>query len=211
GASRSDAGHRLGRETGPLMPIRAGVIAIGLASMIGCQDPPLPLRFRVTHGESGACFNSDTAKVTTCSAVTMLCSAVVSIRIYNPDDARSPFIHVCKQLTGQPNLCSIAGVDLPQPAQPFAEQTLEVEMTVYPLSELPIDPLTNRPLVDANGELVCPTDVKFDASTGFPVSAVEPCVNDESMGCPVYPAVGGRAFYHPGDPETIVDLGCIDL
>ncbi|HET9992359.1 MAG TPA: hypothetical protein VFQ65_27695, partial [Kofleriaceae bacterium] len=36
-----------------------------------------------------------------------------------------------------------------------------------------------------------------------------PCMPDQP--CEPSPAVGGIAFYHPGDPETVVELGCADL
>src|SRR5258708_38369109 len=31
------------------------------------------------------------------------------------------------------------------------------------------------------------------------------------MSCPPTPAIGGITYYHPGDLETILDLGCTDL
>jgi hypothetical protein len=42
------------------------------------------------------------------------------------------------------------------------------------------------------------------------VSSVEPCPDDPASCAPV-PAVGGRAYYHAGDAETVVDLGCTDV
>ena len=171
-----------------------------LLALAACSDPPLALRFRVTSKPGGACYNTAGMKLTTCSDVTMMCHAVVSIRIFNPNDSLAPYISVCKELTGQPNLCSIAGVDLPQPTQQVNEQTLAVEMVVFPFDPSMKDPVT--------GELTCPTGVQFDAD-GFPIAAVEPCI--AGMACPPTPAIGGIAYYHPGDAETVVDLGCTDL
>jgi hypothetical protein len=48
-------------------------------------------------------------------------------------------------------------------------------------------------------EPVCPTDTLYDASTGFPIASTQT------------PAVGGRAFYHPGDDEILVTMACTDL
>ena len=175
-----------------------------LAMFAACGDPPpLALRFRVTPGSSSACFNTATppVQVTSCADVQMLCQAVVSIRVVSPSDPTAPYISVCQQLVGQPNLCSIAGVDLPAPTQPIPLEDLEVQIAVFPYSTDLLDPTT--------GELQCPTDVQYDA-TGFPVTADEPC-DPESAVCPVVPAVGGLAYYHPGDSETLVDLGCTDL
>ena len=178
--------------------IRLGVIALVAA----CSDPTFALRFRVTQGSEAACLNASGQQVTTCSDVTMLCRAVVSIRIFSPNDPTSPYISVCKELTGQPNVCSIAGVDLPQPPIPVNGQTLEIQMAVYPLNKITTDPNT--------GDLQCPTGVAFDAR-GFPVESVQPCMPGDLGNCPPSPAIGGVAFYHPGDAETIVDLGCTDL
>ncbi len=174
------------------------LIAIGSAA---CSDPPLTLRYRVTAAPEAACLDADSKQVTSCSDVTMACRAAISIRIFNPSEPASPYITVCQELTGQPNLCSIAGVDLPQPAVPVDAQTLEVEVAVYPSNRLTTDSLT--------GQLICPSDVAFDAH-GFPEAAIQPC--DASTGvCQPTPAIGGVAFYHPGDAETVVDLGCVDL
>jgi hypothetical protein len=167
-----------------------------------CSDPSFALRFRVTSGQEAACTNTSGQQVTTCSDVTMQCRAVVSIRIFSPSDPTSPYISVCKELSGQPNVCSIAGVDLPQPAIPVNGQTLEAQMAVYPLEKISTDPKT--------GDLQCPTGVAFDAR-GFPVESVQPCIPGDLGDCPPSPAIGGVAFYHPGDAETIVDLGCTDL
>jgi hypothetical protein len=50
------------------------------------------------------------------------------------------------------------------------------------------------------GELDCgKVPVEFDATRGFPIAG------------PINPAFGGRAFYHPGDSETVVTLGCTDV
>jgi hypothetical protein len=173
-----------------------------VALVAACSDPTFALRFRITPGSEAACLNASGEQVTTCSDVTMLCRAVVSIRVFAPNDPTSPYISVCKELTGQPNVCSIAGVDLPQPAIPVNGQTLEVEMAVYPLNKITADPNT--------GNLQCPTGVAYDAR-GFPVESVLPCTPGDLGECPPSPAIGGVAFYHPGDAETLVDLGCTDL
>jgi hypothetical protein len=37
------------------------------------------------------------------------------------------------------------------------------------------------------------------------------CDNPDPFACPRVPAVGGRAYYHPGDEKTVVDLGGTNL
>jgi hypothetical protein len=184
-----------------VMAIRTvGLVILVVATAGACNDPTLTLRFRVTASPEAACLDAQSHQVTSCSDVTMACRAAVSIRVFNPNDPASPYITVCKELSTQ-NLCSIAAVDLPQPATHVSAQTLEVEMVVYPSAQLATDPMT--------GQLICPSGVTFDA-LGFPEASLQPC--DAASGtCAPTPAIGGVAFYHPGDSETIVDLGCVDL
>lgn len=173
-----------------------------LVALAACTDPTFALRFRITTGAEASCTNLSGEQVTTCGEVTMQCRAVVSIRIFAPSDPTSPYISVCKELGGPQNVCSIATIALPQPPIPINGQTLEVQMAVYPLAKITTDPNT--------GDLQCPTGVAFDAR-GFPVESVQPCTPTDLGDCPPSPAIGGVAFYHPGDTETVVDLGCTDL
>ncbi|HEX4449341.1 MAG TPA: hypothetical protein VH143_00670 [Kofleriaceae bacterium] len=175
---------------------------IALAVLAACGQPPLTLTFDVTSGAEDACFITGNQRASACSDVTLPCRAVVSIRVYSPDDETSPYISVCQELTGQPDLCAIAGVDLPDPPQAIPDQTLEVDIVVFPYSAATIDPAT--------GDLECPVGVQFDAN-GFPIGADQPCIDAPAMQCPPDPAIGGRAFYHPGDSVTNVALGCVDI
>lgn len=178
--------------------LAAAVVFGGLA---GCELPPLRLRFSITDKASQQC-TGDTGNVTTsCEDVSMACDAVLSVRIVPPNDPTVPYVSVCRPLIGaKRTLCAIAGVDLPAPTVPIPEQVLEVQMAVFPASAVPTDPET--------GELVCPR-VEF-AANGLPVTAIPAC-SEQDTSCPRIPAVGGRTFYHPGDEETIVELGCSDF
>lgn len=173
-----------------------------LALLAGCDLPPLSLRFSITDGESETC-TGDTGNLTTsCEDITMLCDAVLSVRVVPPGDPSVPYISVCETLKHpQHKLCGIAGVDLPQPTVPIPEQVLEVQMAVFPASAVSTDPDT--------GALICPP-VEY-AANGLPVQALPVCDDQDPMSCPKVPAVGGRTFYHPGDEETVVELGCSDL
>jgi hypothetical protein len=74
-------------------------------------------------------------------------------------------------------------------------------MAVFPASAIRMDPGTGDP--------VCP-QVVYGANN-LPEANVSPCADPDALTCPHVPAVGGRAFYNPGDDETVVDLGCPDL
>ncbi|MBV8756338.1 MAG: hypothetical protein JO257_03620 [Deltaproteobacteria bacterium] len=175
-----------------------------LLALAACGDPPpMTLKFTITQGDVQSCVSSTGTKAATCSDVTMLCDSYVSIRIFAPGDPTAPFVSACKPLaegTTHKTLCSIAQVDLPAPANPVKAQTLEVDMAVYAKDKL---------AVNAMGEIECPA-AKFGADD-FPVAATEPCTDPDPAICPPDPAVGGRAFYHPGDTETLVTLGCTNL
>lgn len=181
--------------------MRALVLA---ALVVGCSDPTFTLRFRVTDGPADACTKmngSNVVPVTQCQDVPMSCAAVVSIRVFNPNTPTSPVISVCQELmmASNPTLCEIAQVSLPPPASPIEAQTLEVEILVYPKNKLS---------VDGNGTPICPSMVDIGID-GFPTPSLVPCLPDAP--CDPTPAVGGIAFYHPGDQETVVELGCSDL
>lgn len=178
--------------------MRALVLAVVLTA---CSDPTLTLRFRVTDGLADACKNASGDQVTQCQDVPMSCAAVVSIRVFNPNTPTTPVTSVCQELmmAPKPTLCEIAQISLPQPLQPVEAQTLEVEILVYPKNKLQ---------VDQNNVPICPAMVDIGVD-GFPTPSLVPCLPDEP--CEATPAVGGIAFYHPGDPVTVVELGCADL
>jgi len=175
------------------------------ALAIGCSNQTFTLGFRVTDGLADACKVSDgsgTMQVTQCQQVPMTCAAVANIRVFNPNTPTAPIINVCQELLMAPNptLCEVAEVNLPPPMTPVDAQTLQVEILVYPKNMLDVDMSTGMP--------VCPGTVNFGAD-GFPAPSLVPCMPDAP--CEPTPAIGGTAFYHPGDAETIVELGCADL
>lgn len=170
-----------------------------LTLLAACDIPPLTLKFTLTDGDAQQCISPDNGNQTTdCADITMLCKAVLSVRIVPPAHPEQAYISVCKPLVGAQNkLCSIAGIDLPTPTMPIPEQVLEVQMVVFQADQL---------ARDADGNLECPR-IDFSAN-----NLPEPALCDGSEGvCPPRPAVGGRAYYHPGDEETVVKLGCTEL
>lgn len=164
-----------------------------LALLVACDLPPLSLRFKLTGGDSQQCIGDTGNETTDCAEVSMLCTGVLSVRVVAPAEPDVPFTSVCKALNGK-NLCSIASIDLPLPTNPVPAQVLEVQMAVFESTTLS---------VDDNGDPICPP-VQFGANN-LAVSAVN-CADTET--CVPQPAVAGRAFYHPGDDKTVVELGC---
>ncbi|HUS27748.1 MAG TPA: hypothetical protein VMZ53_04550, partial [Kofleriaceae bacterium] len=72
---------------------------------------------------------------------------------------------------------------------------------VFRAMDIQPDPVT--------GEPVCPR-VQF-AANGLPMPVLPICDDPDPFACARVPAVGGRTYYHPGDDETVVDLGCTNL
>jgi hypothetical protein len=171
-----------------------------LAIAAACNDPQLSIRFVLTDGDSQRCISSNNGNETTkCEDITMLCKAVLSVRIVPPNEPEVPYVSVCAPLVGSQNqLCSIAGVDLPRPAVTVYDQVLEVQMAVFEAGSLP---------KDVDGNPICPI-IKF-AANGLPEEVA--CNESDTSLCPPRPAVGGRAFYYPGDDKTVVELGCTEL
>jgi hypothetical protein len=163
---------------------RAALILV----LAGCSAPAPSLNIAFAGPPSQACPS------TACGEVPMKCPAVMGIRIIDPadPDPEHPMYPQCTEMTpnGHKNMCVVANVDLMAPALPVRD--LEVQVAVFPRPVISVDP------ADMN-HLLCPNNVQYTAATGFPVEQAPT------------PALGGRAFYHPGDQAVTVTLGCTDL
>jgi hypothetical protein len=167
--------------------------------------PPLVVEFQLVPptGATQTCLVG-THVATTCQDVPLRCDATLSIRIIAPDDPKVPYVSLCAPIVQRKDLCEITGILLPQPTRAIPSRTLQVEVAIYPTSLLCTDPMT--------GNVICPTDVQYDDTTGLPVLAVVPCEpSDMACRCSPSPAIGGSTYYHPGDRATVVTLGCTDL
>lgn len=167
------------------------IAALGiLAALAGCEAPPLRIAFEITGGPVQACPS------TACSDVPMLCDAVLNVRILRPSEPLAPFVSLCEPVPPNRNrdVCSIASIDLPSRELP--NETLEVQVMIWPLKAVKMDPNTGE--LDCHEIYGTPTSVGFDLH-GFPVEAAPA------------PALGGHAYFHPGDEQTVVTLGCSDL
>ena len=179
--------------------------AAALVVLAACNYAPFALRFTLTDGDAQRCVGDTGTETTNPADITIPCNGVLSVRIVPPKEEAIPYVSLCTPLLAAPDgatphkLSSIASIDLPRPEKPVPEQLLEVQMAVFAL-----DDLTNNGYVDANNDPICP-QVNF-AANNLAVAAVEPCTGSD---CVPEPAYAGRTFYHPGDPETIVKLGCV--
>jgi hypothetical protein len=155
--------------------------------LAACEYPSARLTYAISDDPATSC------GTTSCRDIKLPCEAVISIRIVDPDDPTSPLYSTCEVLP--PNrdmdLCAISTIELGDKPLSLPAKTLEFQMVVWPLSEVQ---------TEVEGVLDCAKhEVKFDAVYGFPVSQ-DPA-----------PAIGGHTFYHPGDDEIRVELGCSNL
>jgi hypothetical protein len=158
-----------------------------IVMLAACNAPPPSLRIAFAGPPTQACPSTD------CADVPMNCPSVISIRIVVPPDVDPdhPLLEQCQEMmpNGHSNMCVVASIDLVE--TPLPVQDLEVQVALYP---------TTAVGVNATGTaLVCPNRVQYSAVTGFPVEQAPT------------PALGGHAFYHPGDQTVTVTLGCTDL
>ena len=160
-------------------------LAILVLALAACNTPTPRLRLALAGPPSQACPSAN------CAEVPMTCKSVMSVRIVDPTQTASPYLSQCVEVPTNRNqtMCALATVDLDAALIPVRD--LEVQVALYPLSVIQPDP--------TKSELICPTKVAYNAATGFPV--------EQSSA----PALGGHAFYHPGDDLVVVTLGCTDL
>jgi hypothetical protein len=162
-----------------------GCAALALA-LAGCHTPTPSLHLELSSGDSQACPS------TACENVALPCRAVMSIQIVDPDDRARPYLSQCEEVPfdNDRTMCSLSRVALDATALPVRD--LEVQVAVFPMTMATPDP--NQP-----SGLRCPSNVRYSAATGYPIEQFPS------------PALGGQAFYHPGDSTVVVKLGCTDL
>lgn len=180
--------------------VRGGSLAAlaALAALGACDTPPLRIAFELSGGPTQACPAPSVAIPPTCSDVPMLCDAVLNIRIVRPSAPQETYLPLCEDIPfvrgGDRDLCPIANIDLPSSRLP--KETLEVQVMIWPRGAVKEDPITGA--LDCREIYGQPVLTMFGVD-GFPLE-ISPA-----------PALGGRAFYHPGDEQTVVRLGCLDL
>ena len=178
---------------------RALVVALAACG----NPPPMVLDYALSQNPQQLCTTTTGQTASTCSDVTLRCASTLSVRIIAPDDPNTPFVSLCEPITtGFKDLCSIAGIDFPEPNRKVPDENLWIEVAVYATDSLCSDP--NDP---TGVTKLCPTDVGYDDTTGLPIDAAPICSPDQKC-CAPAPAIGGRGLYRPGDKVTTVDLGC---
>lgn len=171
----------------------ASVVASGLAA---CDADTLKIAFQISGGPVQACPSSAVPEAPACGDVPMLCDAVLNIRIVRPSSPQETYLPLCEPIPAgrERDLCSIEHINLP--ARQLPKETLEVQVMIWPRAAVKEDPAT--------GELDCREIDGQPVSIGFGVHGFPEEIAPS-------PALGGRAYYHPGDDLTVVTLGCSDL
>jgi hypothetical protein len=155
-------------------------------------DADLKIIYEVSGG-AGQCKKANGTPAETCHDVSIQCDAVFSLRILEPGNPLPP-VSICQDIVANAahDLCPIGGINLPENVT-VPKETLEIQVVVW----------SKEAVFDAeHNKLDClRNEVVFQAATGFPIAT--------TPGGPS-PALGGRAFFHPGESETVVELGCTD-
>lgn len=163
--------------------MKRATIFAAIVALAACGDPPLKIVYRVAGSGGG-----QVCGTSSCLDIKMACPSVLHLRILSPSDPTLPYVSICEPIPQNAgmDLCAIANIDLAPENLP--RKPLEIQVTIWPLEAV----------LDENGMRDCQrTQVEFDAIYGFPTTPE--------------PAFGGRAFYQPGDEETVVTLGCTNV
>lgn len=184
---------RPGRARGAAVAVAAAVAAVALGA---CADDTLRLALEISGGPAQACPSTAPLAAPSCSDVQLQCDAVLSLRVVRPRAPEQTYLPLCQPIprNASGDLCALEQIDLPARALP--KETLEVQVMIWPREVVKEDPATG--VLDCSVIDGQPVAVGFTVD-GFPAE-VAPA-----------PALGGRAFYHPGDALTVVTLGCSDL
>jgi hypothetical protein len=175
--------------------VLAGALAGVLVLSAGCDSDTLKIAFQISGGPVQACPSAAVPAAPTCADVSLGCDAVINIRIVRPASPEETYLPLCEVIPrDRRDLCSLELIHLP--ARQLPKETLEVQVMIWPRYAVKEDPVT--------GELDCREIYGRPVSIGFGVHGFP-----EEM-APA-PALGGRAYYHPGDEQTVVTLGCSDL
>lgn len=174
----------LGSALGSALRFAAVVVAclvLGLGA--GCSDePPIKIRYELSKGPAQKC-------PADCSATMLSCKAVLSVRIVDPAQPElAPFLSVCRRLEAGRNLCQMTSVRLVS-EQELPLRRLAVQVAVYHSDDVTFDD---------DGEPICPQDQPFGAD-GYAIPSQ------------YRPAIAGMGYYTPGDEETSIPLGCVDI
>lgn len=171
-------------------------LVAGLAVMIAsaCGTPPLSITIHLDNSPSASC-----GLTTSCEDIPLGCDPYVMLRVVDPSNPNDPHppVDMCQALTlnTRSDLCSIYNVQVDADRE-VPNKSMDVQVVVFNRDDL---------ATDEAGDPVCPINLQFAAVTGYPLQGIA------SEDVPNTPAIGGHAFWHPGDSEVVVNLGCTDL
>jgi len=171
--------------------------AIGVVAVLAaCDADSLKIAFQLSSGPVQACPSAVAPAAPTCADVPVLCDAVLDLRIGRPSDPPEAYVALCEPIPrgARQDLCSLEQVDLP--VRQLPKDTLEVQAMIWPRDAVRADPVT--------GALDCKEIYGQPVSIGFGVNGFPEEVTPS-------PSLGGRAYYHAGDGQTVITLGCSDL
>jgi hypothetical protein len=169
-------------------------VASAAAVLAACGSDTLHIALQISSGPVQACPYAAGAQAPTCSDVPMRCDSVLHIRIVRPSRPLESYLPLCQEIPrAEQDLCSLELINLP--VRQLPKETLEVQVMIWPRAAVKTDELGAPDCHEIYGQ---PVSVQFGVH-GFPEESVPA------------PALGGRAFYHPGDALTVVTLGCSDL
>lgn len=156
--------------------------ALLVLAIAACGTPTPQITLKLAKPPSQAC-------PADCAKVPLPCDAVMSIRIAERDDPSKRYLDQCIPVPPDVNndVCSLNMIDLESAEIPVRD--LVVQIAVFPRAVLDSDD---------QGDPVCP-DIQYSSATGLPI--------EQAMA----PALGGQTYYHPGDSQVEVTLGCTDL
>jgi len=171
-------------------------VAAGLGCGVGCGDDTIRIGLAISGGPAQACPSADSQVAPSCADVPMLCDAVLNIRIVRPQTPEETYLPLCEPIprNSYGDLCAVEQINLP--VRELPKETLEIQVMIWPRAAVKADPDT--------GTLDCRVINGQSVTVGFNVDGFPEEIAPA-------PALGGRAYYRPGDEQTVVTLGCSDL
>jgi len=158
-----------------------------VVAVAACGNPQPQLLIALAGGPPQSC------KTTRCEDVPLTCDAVMGIRVFDTKSLThdQPLHEQCDLIppNGKSNLCAYRTINMDAVDLPVED--LEIQVAIYPLSQVKFDPATKK--------YTCPPAVPYAEGNDLPVEQAPT------------PALGGRAFYHPGDRDVTLTLGCTNL
>lgn len=184
GSMKPITSHRAVRSAW-LARLATAVTVAAVASMAGAgcaDDPPIKVRYELSKGPAQKC-------PADCESTMLMCKSVLSVRIVDPalPDA-APLLSVCRRMEAGRSLCQMTQVRLVADKE-LPMRRLAVQVALYHAADV---------FYDDEGEPLCPQDQPFGAD-GYAAPSQ------------YHPAIAGMGYYTPGEGETTVPLGCVDV